>query len=546
MATLAADNTRARRDAEPPVSAHPAFPAIVALWFAALLGLGSLILPAVLLERLATVTGLASLAPSAAPPLGFTARTTIAIGGAILGAVLGLVLARQVAAGHASRPRARFADEAPRRRPISAHDELGEEGLGSPVPRALAAKRRSLAIAEDDAPSRYLSPVPLPGPEPAGAETLEEALELADYVERDEPQAAQEHQEFIMTDQPDFDAAGPDASEAAERQEFIAPPQAGTALPRAFDPLPEPDEKDEAEQALDALPFTPPSLRRASAVADGGNARPTIPQAYEPAVQMLETDPRQDAEPDGFDPDGGDRPLDQLGLVQLAVRLGSAIERRRAWRAAAPGARPEPRASFAVDEEFDAAEAEEAARARADFFGAPVQSAPVAPQPESAASSSAAVRPPAPLAAVDFGEDDDSEADDLAASFSLPLRRRPESDGHAAVPAAFASPGEEHEEDEEDPTAEQEYSSLLAMRNPFRKEEEFVRIEEPEPDEEEIEATVSFPERKAVADTAAARPFDPPAQAAADRTGAAPRNSVDAERELRAALETLQRMSGAA
>src|SRR5690606_32379135 len=115
----------------------------------------------------------------------------------------------------------------------------------------------------------------------------------------------------------------------------------------------------------------------------------------------------------------------------------------------------------------------------------------------------------------------------------------------AAVPAPFAPTAEEHEEDE-DPTAEQEYSSLLAMKNPFRKEEEeFVRVEEPEPEEGEIEATVTFPEHKAVAE-ASARPFDTTGSAAPTRIGAASRKPGDAARELRAALETLRRMSGAA
>ena len=47
-----------------PVSAHPAFPAIVALWFAALLGLGNLILPVQLIESMLTTTGIASAIPS--------------------------------------------------------------------------------------------------------------------------------------------------------------------------------------------------------------------------------------------------------------------------------------------------------------------------------------------------------------------------------------------------------------------------------------------------------------------------------------------------
>ncbi len=58
MATMSADMNRMNTDtAKAPISSHPAFPAIVALWFAALLGLGTLILPVGLLERLAASRG---------------------------------------------------------------------------------------------------------------------------------------------------------------------------------------------------------------------------------------------------------------------------------------------------------------------------------------------------------------------------------------------------------------------------------------------------------------------------------------------------------
>ena len=67
MATSAFDSPyedeAAPQRAGPPLSLHPAFPAIVALWFAALLGLGSLVLPAVLLEKAVSASGLASLVP---------------------------------------------------------------------------------------------------------------------------------------------------------------------------------------------------------------------------------------------------------------------------------------------------------------------------------------------------------------------------------------------------------------------------------------------------------------------------------------------------
>jgi hypothetical protein len=97
----------ASHTAKAPISAHPAFPAIVALWFAALLGLGSLVLPVALIERLVTFTHISSIVSAAQPPLGFTARAAIALAASITGALVGLWLARKVAAAAAPEPRAR-------------------------------------------------------------------------------------------------------------------------------------------------------------------------------------------------------------------------------------------------------------------------------------------------------------------------------------------------------------------------------------------------------------------------------------------------------
>jgi len=98
---MAVDSQYDSEAARLPVSLHPAFPGIVALWFAALLGIGSLVLPSVLLDRVVSATGLASLLPAAAPPLGMTTRAIIAILGALAGAALGVAVARRVAAAHA-------------------------------------------------------------------------------------------------------------------------------------------------------------------------------------------------------------------------------------------------------------------------------------------------------------------------------------------------------------------------------------------------------------------------------------------------------------
>jgi hypothetical protein len=170
-----------RPSAQAPVSTHPAFPAIVASWFAALLGLGSLALPAALLESLVALTGLRALIPSAAPPLGFTAHAAIALGAAGIGALIGCALARKVAETRPAEPQPPQAtfDEVRKCRPILAHDELGEEGL-APAPDVPEAptKRRSLAAGELGDHGVELPIVPLPG-RPA-----DEPAAFAEFIDR--------------------------------------------------------------------------------------------------------------------------------------------------------------------------------------------------------------------------------------------------------------------------------------------------------------------------------------------------------------------------
>ena len=109
MATMAYDSQYEDEPAKPPLSLHPAFPAIVALWVA---------------------TGVASIVPAAAPPLGITARGIIALAGAHAGCGLGVLIARRVAQAHRPEPVSRIAKLAGgSRRPISVHDELGGEGV---------------------------------------------------------------------------------------------------------------------------------------------------------------------------------------------------------------------------------------------------------------------------------------------------------------------------------------------------------------------------------------------------------------------------------
>jgi hypothetical protein len=81
-----------------PIGRHPLFPAIVALWFAVLLGLGSLAISPSTLEELVRAGHIGLLLPAAAPPLGMTARLLVSLALTLGGAAIGWVLAKRMTA----------------------------------------------------------------------------------------------------------------------------------------------------------------------------------------------------------------------------------------------------------------------------------------------------------------------------------------------------------------------------------------------------------------------------------------------------------------
>ena len=262
-----------------PISAHPVFPAIVALWFAALFGIGSLVLPGVLFDKAAGLVGLGA--------VGMGGRIAIALGAAALGALLGVVLARKVAAAHTPNPvRARRVAPAETdvKRPISALEELGPEGLDQPLaensghgfdeperpaPEPIPGRRRALSVTDESGPSEFLDRVPLPGKdedtgedEPQAmaepeddSEEADDMLELGDFEEEHDNERAVPQTRFgsgslsaplegglAGRDRPDisrrYDA---DAANARpfDAPEFDASPHpAGTGEPAPFAPAP--------------------------------------------------------------------------------------------------------------------------------------------------------------------------------------------------------------------------------------------------------------------------------------------------------------------
>ena len=115
-----------------PITSHPAFAPLLALWFAALLGLGVAVLPAAVLGRAIESAGLSALVPSTMGGR-LAASAAAALAGALLGWALALPLVRR--GMHDPRPvydeqeppvTEPLPAEAPRR-PLLARDDLPDD-----------------------------------------------------------------------------------------------------------------------------------------------------------------------------------------------------------------------------------------------------------------------------------------------------------------------------------------------------------------------------------------------------------------------------------
>ena len=363
-----------------PISSHPAFPAIVALWFAALFGIGSMVVPSALLENASVSLGLPALIEAAAPPLGFTARALLAAAVAAIGLLLGLWLARKVAAAQAEpKERSRGVQlkeedrhpDAPAKRPISARQELGGEGLGrakdtvadpwkfedewaddedddadgygyddedyddeyedegtdeaasepltapSTGPGALPGRRRALAVTDDSGPSDFLHTVPLPGdPDPFGEQAVDdEPLEL-DVLEVEEPgDDAAAAQDFAA----ETDALRNTVQPSHDAVDFAATP--------APEPLGMTNETD-AEPA----PLAEPA---GSAPAPAVEHPVAAPQAHDSETSFVQDDAMTQAPSMQA---AAPAALADLGTAELVERFARALKQRREQADAAPQA----------------------------------------------------------------------------------------------------------------------------------------------------------------------------------------------------------------
>lgn len=490
---------------KPPVSRHPAFPAIVALWFAALLGVGSLVLPVTLLESLVVATGLPTILPAAEPPLGISARILIALVGGGLGAIIGLWLARKVATAQNAAPvREPRAPASLRqgKRPISAREELGAESFDEPVddlPSATAfGRRRRFLATGQSSPGVPLGQVSFPD---AGTEIV-----LSADMREEPVSAANEALDL---------AAFADTAHVAESSSSTAPTD---------------DFEAEPARTFDAAPATPRVELAAELAAKAGN--------------VTEADSS-----DAADHRADQGPLHDLSLAELVDRFALALQ-RAAERTETESPAAEMPARYVPDLGVEVAET-------------PRLAADPVPTPDSeddagrrAAASAMPVLPEAMPAALRPLELDDGSVDDEDDDLALTLSLTPDARPFAGPPVGSRRPSTCEDEEGEEAPGEDAYSSLLSIgRSEGRREvahfEEDWSADEETSEAIESDAALSGRDESSAEPAAtplhpAGRPFDAPAGASSPSGAMPSADPAQAERALRDALHKLQRLSGAA
>lgn len=299
-----------------PISSHPAFKWAVAAWFAALMGLGLLVMPAGVHADIASATGLASVLPE-----GSAIGIALAALAALLGLLLGLVIAGRIAAANAVETDAEdvalaegpdtvwladaaepVLDQAPRRRVFNPREELGEDGIAAP--------------AEPEADP--VTPDEIPAFDSSASDAFEESPpeDFASSALMDEWRAetgAAEPEPSLVADEESSFEAEPEPTDEAHEPEMVED---------EWEPVPEqqvPPPRDFAEEA--------PAEEAQPAVAVENDEFPT---QSETAAVELEDDEAGAAE---IEPAMGDMPLP--ALTERLRRALAAQQQAEAARAAA-------------------------------------------------------------------------------------------------------------------------------------------------------------------------------------------------------------------
>ncbi|GGB89462.1 hypothetical protein GCM10011494_04770 [Novosphingobium endophyticum] len=533
-----AEKTSRKSGGNPPISRHPLFPAIVALWFGALFGLASVAISPALIEQAVLATGIDSLLPMAAPPLGATARILIALVMTASGGVIGALVARRIARPEtAARPRRRGATAAAETAAPAppAANAAGEEAPAQPLwkVRAMRESARETAI-----------------------------LDIADFEIGSFDEADEESATAPLPTPPADEPARAEAPGAAKGSLFDAYSYEITAR-RDNGPESDDDRSDEDDETPQT-PYAPPAL---------SNDDEEIALEYD----------RVEDKDEGGDFTAGATPateaagaaeriasaeLDALSQVELLERLALAMARCRseaaypaAVRVAEPPAEPEPEADHDV-----AAEAEPRECAQQVFeappvrlprlsavpdFDAPAPPEVTEPEPETAEAEAfepVAQPPRMPAALRPVGHDSGEDAYEDALPGYIPPRHiglapaAPTGDLDQHAYGLDEGVDEDAYEDEESDVLEEGYSSLLNISRSVGPRSSLSPTDELGADESGADIGPSLPDEethgtdRAESSAEGRRPFDAP-------DGQDPQET---EKALRAALATLQRMSGAA
>lgn len=464
-----------RKPASKPITSHQLFPAVVALWFGALFGLGSLAVRPSLLETVVMASRIDLVIPAAAPPLGVTARILVALALAAVGSAIGLIIARRLARPKPEvreRKRTKLAEHEEAAPRYANHPPFAEAEDDETAGGILAQRRRALTIEHDEEDFVPHEMAPLPGGAPQildiskvgfDAPPPHAALDLGAY--QAEP-VRQEFQPQPVAAEPIAEAAPVAAPAMAEPlRQIFGQTVAGDHIDQTFvqsagfktsvfqTETPEllfPPRFAQSEPAPEvaAAPASVPPRFGAPA------ADPVVPQftvppappveafvvpepvmAPAPApVAMPEPVPVAAPAPEALAPVAPApvaAPLEPLpspaglGMTDLASRLAESMARRRAARAAAAGTVPAP------------AETAPASLAQA----VPVEAAaPVVPEPapvaapEPAAFTAPFTAPPQPEAPIPA-----PFAPFAAASAPEPAAEAPAPAAPIAMPAAMRS-----------------------------------------------------------------------------------------------------------
>lgn len=522
-----------------------------------------------------------------------TARILIALVMASLGAAMGAMLAVRINRPKTVvRPRRRNAvnpgaaavseaamwnsrdvfNDGPARRPISAHEELGD-ALDSPGP--LVNRRRSLAVEHEEQPFQPREIAPLPGGAPQIFDIAAAPLDLGAFptpapapVPAPGPVVATQPQ---PQPQPVLDWSVPRVAAV----QTIPSPNAEPAMP-VMDEAPRifgmaAQDGHVPAEFVRAAGFrtsvfeadTPEPLfaeRKTARELSVDQASPA-PPVLSPAVAVPETclEPEKTSmmQSSAIEAPAPQPSSAGLGMTDLAQRLQESMARRRAAKgddaavevaAVAPAPIPQALGELAPPATDASAFVPPP---RIDIFAAAASEHPVEafslPQPPIAMP--AALRP----IALDLAEDD-QESTDLAQLMprhlvmpqTTPIAPVQTATPELPEPASLISSVDDAPMEAAIP-ADNAFASLLSIETPRQ---DFVRIEEPEEPCFAVEPVVIFPGQMAAVQQAA-RPFDGAAMtmvagtlAAAPATPAV--DPAEAELALRSALANLQRISGAA